>query len=110
MLKFLGNMKPEFANSVSTILRTQKDKYKKDVEFISIPSHKLFNREYIALLFIQHGRIAVKIDTTTFRNRVMVECEDGEVWSARLNLAEAGSVFVMQLPTRDQQKLESDMV
>jgi hypothetical protein len=107
--KFLEGVRPEFVDSVASILRTNKS-LKKQTDGISIPSPKFYNKKTIAFLFIQHGRIPTKIDTTTFQNRVMVECEDGEVWTGRINLAERESVFVLQLPSREEQAREANLV
>lgn len=110
MLQFFSKMRPEFLHSVQNLLRTRKETFKKKVDGIPIPSPKLFSPEYIAALFIQYGRIPRNIDVVTFKNRAMVECEDGEVWTARLNLAESGSVFVLHLPAIEYRDTEPGVV
>lgn len=101
--KLMGRVRPEFVSSLMEYARNNK---KPEIDRIDIANSKFYDEGEIAKLFLSKGRIVKHIDTTTFRNKVVVAVEGGEVWSARFNLAGPSSTFVIRLTEFELAQLE----
>lgn len=107
MLKrLLGNVRPEF---VSSLMKYAQQNKKPEIDRIDIPNASFTDKAYIAKLFLSKNRVIKHVDTTTFRSKVVVACEGGEVWSARYNLAGPHSTFVLRVSEFEMAELESQV-